>query len=204
MMRSIRNSNKELKKVILISLILLLYTIVMLCFSEKLLPYMAFYFSGIVILVIPMIYLYVFLFSIRTIKSKPNNIFNWIPLMFLIINLVLVLLFEPAKINYDFDTHFDNRNFIVNKIKNDKVNFSDNSIFPLQEKYKKLSCDGNVKIFLNNENELLIGFCLTTSVPDGGSYFIYSSGGKELINDNILLIGKIKRKAKNWYYVLLN
>lgn len=89
MINNRKNIDKELIKITLISLILLLYTILMLCFSEMLFPYIVI-FSGIVICAIPMLYLYVFLFSIRLIKNKPNYIFNWVPLIILIINVVII------------------------------------------------------------------------------------------------------------------
>lgn len=73
----------------------------------------------------------------------------------------------------------------------------------LDEEYKNLSCNGKVNIFLNNEKERLIGFCYSLSITDGSSYFIYSSGGKELIKKNIKFIEKIEFKDKDWYYVQL-
>lgn len=120
--------------------------------------------------------------------------------------MILIFIFLNSidiRRQYEFNKYFSDRNYIINQVQTDKLNYEEQSIVALDEKYKNLSYDGNITIFLNNEEEILIGFWETMPFPDNGSYFIYSSGGEKLIRENIKFIYKVERWKENWYYVML-
>ena len=81
--------------------------------------------------------------------------------------------------------------FRKNKLKSKLIiyNIRNQSIKGIvEEKYEKLSRDGEITIFLNNEKESLIGFTISAGIPDEKTYLVYSSNGKKIIKDNIKLI----------------
>lgn len=194
------NSTDKIK-LIIINIILMIYIFITLWFSDELFIYFwILYFIPVII--IPILYVYMLIKSIRLVKEKIKIFLNWIPLLILIFIVVVCIFFNPIDLRnqYEFKKYFDDRNYIINQIQND---FESGNIFMLDEEYKNLSCSGKVNIFLSNEKERLIGFCYSLSITDGGSYFIYSSDGQELIKKNIKFIEKIEFKDKNWYYVQL-
>ena len=202
----IKTSKNKQFKVTIISILLLAYTIILLLFSEKIFPFIAFSIPPIAMLlifIIPITIIYVFIKSINLIKENIKNIFNWIPLFILFIILMFIGLCDIFKINYNFKKYFNDRNYIVNQIKSGKLNISEDGSVLLTKKYKNVSCDGTARVFMNNKNQVLICFCQNIGIPQGGSYLVYSSNGKDLIRSNMSQIENINKKNKNWYYVQL-
>lgn len=197
--------NKQFK-ITIISILLLAYTIILLLFSEKIFPFIAFSIPPIAMLlifIIPITIIYILIKSINLIKEDVRNVFNWISLIILIITMIFIGLSDSFKVDYNFKKYFNDRNYIVNQIKSRKLDVSEDGSVPLTREYKNVSCDGTAKVFLNTKNQILISFCQDFGIPNGGSYFVYSSNGKDLIKSNMNLIENINKKNENWYYVQL-
>lgn len=202
----IKTSKNKQFKIIIISILLLTYTIILLLFSEKIFPFIAFSIPPIAMLlifIIPIIIIYILIKSINLIKEDVRNVFNWIPLIILIITMIFIGLSDSLKVDYNFKKYFNNRNYIVNQIKSEALDVSENGSVLLAGEYKNVSCDGTARVFLNTQSQILISFCQDVGIPTGGSYFVYSSNGKDLIKRNMSQIENINKKDKNWYYVQL-
>lgn len=201
----IKNANNiNSIKMIIIDIFLFMYIFIILWFFDELFVYMWLLFF-IPLVIIPITYIYMLIKSIKLIKKEFNNFLNWIPLFILIFIVIVWFFFNPADLRneYEFKKFLNDRNYIINQVEKDKSKFSENSRIKLDEKYEKLSRDGEINIFLNNEKGSLIGFTLSIGIPDGGIYLVYSSNGKKLIKDNIKLIDEIEEIDKNWYYITL-
>ena len=202
----IKTSKNKQFKITIISILLLTYTIILLLFSEKIFPFIAFSIPPIAMLlifIIPIIIIYILIKSINLIKEDVRNVFNWIPLIILIITMIFIGLSDSLKVDYNFKKYFNNRNYIVNQIKSEALDVSENGSVLLAGEYKNVSCDGTARVFLNTQSQILISFCQDVGIPTGGSYFVYSSNGKDLIKRNMSQIENINKKDKNWYYVQL-
>lgn len=202
MMKNTNNLNSI--KMIVTNIFLFVYIFIISWFFDELFTYMwALFF--VPLLIIPISYFYMLIKSIKLIKKEFNNFLSWIPLFILIFIVIVCLFFNPADLRnkYEFKKYLNERNYIINQVKKDKSKFSENSRIKLDEKYEKLSHDGEIQIFLNNEKGSLIGFTISIGIPDGGIYLVYSSNGKKLIKDNIKLIDEIEEINKNWYYITL-
>lgn len=201
----IKNANNiNSIKMIIIDIFLFMYIFIILCFFDELFVYMWVLFF-VPLVIIPITYIYMFVKSIILIKQEVNNYLNWISLFILILIVIMWIFFNPSNLRnkYEFRKYSDDRSYIINQAKKDKSKFKEKSKIKLEEKYEKLSRDGEITIFLNNEKESLIGFTISAGIPDGGIYLVYSSNGKKLIKDNIKLIDEIEEIDKNWYYITL-
>lgn len=150
------------KYLIIISTLLLIYTTILSLFSEKIFPFIAFSIPPIAILlvlIIPITIIHILIKSVNLIKEDVKNIFNWIPLIILIITMIFIGLSDSFKIDYNFKKYLNDRNYIVNQIKSGKLDVSEDESVPLTREYKNVSCDGTAKVFLNTKNQILISFC---------------------------------------------
>lgn len=92
----------------------------------------------------------------------------------------------------------------VKLVESGNLDIEEKKTIELPKKYEKISRTGKAYIYLNTEDELLLGFHFDLSFPDGGSELVYSSGGEKLIKDNINDIYEISKKDKNWFIVYFN
>ena len=201
----IKNANNiNSIKMIIIDIFLFMYIFIILCFFDELFVYMWVLFF-VPLVIIPITYIYMFVKSIILIKQEVNNYLNWISLFILILIVIMWIFFNPSNLRnkYEFRKYSDDRSYIINQVKKDKSKFKEKSKIKLEEKYEKLSRDGEITIFLNNEKESLIGFTISAGIPDEKTYLVYSSSGEKIIKDNIKLITEIEKIDKYWYYVQL-
>ena len=71
----------------------------------------------------------------------------------------------------------------------------------MPKKYEKTSRNKIAKVYLNSAEDTLIGFYLACAFYENYSQIIYSSGGEELIKNNINNIYEIEQKNENWFFV---
>ena len=133
---------------------------------------------------------------------------NFISLAVLVL-LVIMIIFFPfryAKANVDMAMFDDDRMKIVEMVRNEELQEKPGSSmgFVLPDEYKKLSSDGNIVVYRNNENEQVIGFWIYRGMMSSYTQLIYSSGGEELIRRSINIdteIIELNELRENWYYV---
>ncbi len=101
------------------------------------------------------------------------------------------------KTKFELKKYNEERNAIIKEIKDFNTPVGE---LPLQ-KYKYISNDKTIYIYQNDENQV-INFWIYRGY-EASVELIYSSGGKEIIYNNIdsNYIKQIKELKDNWYYV---
>ena len=156
---------------------------------------------------IPLFIMYIicFGFAIYNIVKKCNSIINYLNIILLItISLILFLFpFRRIKTKMELNLYEDDRNKVIEMIKNKKLKMDEVGNVKLPSKYKKLSDSGQVFVYLNNQEETVICFWIFRGMLSGSIELIYSSNGKSLIEKNMGYnqIEYIKKLNKDWYYV---
>ena len=123
-------------------------------------------------------------------------------ILVLTIILVTVFPFSEIRTKIEFNHHLDKRMEVIDKIKNNELEIENGNI-ELPDEYKKVSIDGEVYVYQNDEQATVISFWVLRMPLSGSLELIYSSGGEQLIRNNekghpIVSINKIK---ENWYFV---
>ena len=154
------------------------------------------------------------LFIIITIKSitdlhskKGDKILTaFISIVILSITIIFHFNFpyEMAKINVEWNKYKKARYEVVELAKNDKLGFiGDTKSAVLPDKLKKVSQTGEVLVYQNDGENLVVGFWVNRGMLGGSKLLIYSTGGKKLIKENETHnIENIKKINDNWYYVV--
>ena len=92
---------------------------------------------------------------------------------------------------------------IVDLVKNDDLEQDYDILYKVPDKYNKLTKDGMIVVYQNNEDGIQVGFYVFRGMQTGSCYLMYSSGGEEMIrkNESGHPIDKIELLKDNWYYV---
>ena len=163
---------------------------------------------GVGIIIIPILLIFVFISSLKNIKNENNKIIASIPIFIIMLTILLFFVFPPyeTKYNLDFNSKLSLRNELVEKIKNKEILTNENNRIELPIEYSKISVNNYVYVYLNSENNTLIGFPITNGFPDQDLWLFYSSNGESLINENFekSSIYKIIKKNENWLFVQFN
>ncbi|MBR5093833.1 MAG: hypothetical protein IK095_01935 [Oscillospiraceae bacterium] len=89
-------------------------------------------------------------------------------------------------------------------IRNDQLSAKDGiGNIDLPMGYRRLSSDGQVFLYENDENGQVVCFWVFRGMLSGSFELIYSSGGEELIraNEKKIYVVRIEKLKENWYYV---
>lgn len=150
-------------------------------------------------------YVICFVFSIYNIIKEHNSIINYINIILLIAIILMLFLFpfRIIKTKLELNLYEDDRNKVIEMIKNKKLKMDKLGNVKLPSKYKKLSDSGEVFVYLNNQEETVICFWIFRGMLSGSIELIYSSNGKSLVEKNMGYnqIEYIKKLNKDWYYV---
>ena len=195
-----------MKKYILliISVIVMILSFLNNWFSEQLLDSL-FIFALIPSLVLFVGWIICLFFSItKLIKDK--SVFNILSLIVVILTALLVLFFpfREAKVRFELNLYEEERLEVIKMIEDNKLKVDDLGNVKLPNKYKKVSTNGEVAVYQNDEDGKVVAFWIFRGMQSGSVQLIYSTGGEELIRDNetghpIVSIDKLK---DNWYYVV--
>lgn len=160
--------------------------------------------------IIPNIILFL-IFNICLIKiienlRKEKLFINYVSLVILMITVLLFLFFpfREFKFKYEFNKYEKSRLEIVEKTRKfELVPYDKIGNIKLPKEYKKYSLSGEVFVYQNDENGVVIGFWILRGIQSGSIELIYSTGDEQLIRKNetghpIVSIKKIK---ENWFYV---
>lgn len=138
--------------------------------------------------------------------NKDKNVFNIISLIVVVLTALLVLFFpfREAKVRLELNLYEEECLELIKMIEDNKLEVDDLGNANLPDKYKKVSTSGEVAIYQNDENGVVVAFWVLRGMQAGSVQLIYSTGGEELIMDNetghpIVSIDKLK---DNWYYVV--
>lgn len=145
---------------------------------------------------------------ISVIKNiiKSRSIANIVSLIILIITVLLTLFFpyREIKTKLELELFENDRNKIIEMIKNNKISPDEYNNAKLPSNYKKLSTSGEIHIYQNDDNGMVVGFWIFRGMMSGSTELIYSTGGEKLIRENESghPIVSINRLKENWYYVV--
>lgn len=142
--------------------------------------------------------------SIKHFKGS-GNMLSFAPILINVITIG-ILLFPgiDTTIQQKFERNYEKRNEIVDKIKNEKIQGDYLGNYILEDKDKKLSDTGELHIYQNDENGIVIAFWDFRGMLSGSKMFVYSTGAEELIQNNEYYIESIEMLDENWYYVITN
>lgn len=92
---------------------------------------------------------------------------------------------------------------IVELVKNNELEQDYDTLYKVPNKYNKLTKDGLIVVFQNNEDGIQVGFYVFRGMQTGSCYLMYSSGGEELIKENETghPIVEIEYFKDDWYFV---
>lgn len=167
------------------------------------------FFIGIFFPAITLIILSVFIGTIVYIikNTRRLKILSFIPFIIALAGILLILFmpFTQIKLNLDFYFYINEREEVVELIKNLKLQANDNGYIVLPDEYKKTSKKGEVQIEKDN-GTLKVVFYLSYS-----NFFNSNNIGYVYIADDIELVGnhfhnRISECSKitdNWYYCAL-
>ena len=193
------------KYVLLLSVLLLLISFAVAWYSDHL-------FNTLFVLVLPL-YLFLFICFIvllvisigRLIKYREYLCLASIAVLALLLALIVWFPFRDARVKVELNCLESDRLKVVDMIRDHQLQPKDgigNIVLPPE--YRKLSSDGNVFQYQNDESGQVICFWVFRGMMSGSIELIYSSGGEDLIRANEARIGPITRieKLKDcWYYI---
>lgn len=175
------------------------------CFFDELFDtFFIFVFLGFLILTTVYLVFLIYII-IYTLKNKKKS--NYILLIILIVLFLINLFFPFRSVKYYVDYKFklNDRMDVINYIKNNDVEISDNNLMKLPFKYRNLSSGGGeVVVYKDGNNLTILFFLLRGFVPTVENAFVYSDSKEagNAIKKNINYISSIKKIDNHWYYIV--
>lgn len=146
-----------------------------------------------------------FVYSIINIVKNRRDLKNYISIVILSITVILTLFFpfRIMKVELELYLYKKDRNDLLSMVKNNGLEVDDTGHVQLVGKYKKLSTGGEISIYQNNKDGVLIGFWVHRGMLAGATELIYSNGGEKLIYVNKWehSIKDIIKLDEEWFYV---
>ena len=167
--------------------------------------FILYYYMLVILILFYIAILILLLFEI--IKNK--NRFCVVLLIVFVIGFIFNVCFPFQKVKFfvDFEFKFNNRNKVVNYIKNNDVKLDENGLMHLSSNYMNLSSGGNdIVVYKNGDNSLIVIFYIFRGLlSEGSKMLVYSDGVNEVknINERIGDIASIDKVDNHWYYVVL-
>ncbi len=198
------NKHMQAPSLLISSILLLVISFLVAWYNDHL-------FNHLFILVFPLYfvlfvaYIVLLVQSIRRIvKRRDHSCFVSIGVLILLAVLITRFPFRDAKVRLELNLLEEDRLEVVEMIRNDQLYPRDGiGNIDLPMGYRRLSSDGQVFLYENDENGQVVCFWVFRGMLSGSFELIYSSGGEELIraNENRIGIVRIEKLKENWYYV---
>ena len=139
--------------------------------------------------------------------GNEKNLINIITLCILVINGVMILFFpfRDFKTNLELKLYEEDRNEIIDLVKNNVLITDEYGNAKLSKNQKKLSTSGEIKIYKNDVEGQVISFWILRGIIGSDSIqLVYSSSDYNLIEENLDndSIIEIKKLKENWFYVI--
>ena len=117
------------------------------------------------------------------IKQKEYIIFIGLAVLVLLVVMILFFPFRYAKVNVELTLFDRDRTKIVEMIKNGDLQKKYSGNIDLPSGYRRLSSDGEVHVYRNDEEGQVIGFWVFREMLSSYTHLMYSSGGEDLITE---------------------
>ena len=136
--------------------------------------------------------------------AEKKILVNYLTIIVLLISAIIFILpmrFIKAKV--EFKLYKNERNEVINMVRNGKLKVDEYGNAKLPDKYRKISTSGEIFIYQNDEEGCVVGFWIFRGLQSGSVELIYSLNGKGNIYENETGhdITSIEEWDKNWYYV---
>lgn len=141
--------------------------------------------------------------SIIYIVKSPKKLVDFIPLMISILTVVTLIFFpfSDMKLNLEVNTLQEERYQVIEMVKNNLIEIEGNGNAVVPSQYSKVSVDGEIIVYLNEGEDVVVGFWQERGVMSGYSAVVYSSKDEQLIQDNLYQIKECRKLKDHWYYV---
>ena len=197
--KKVNKDNKYLVIAILLFILCFLYN-----WYGDIILQMLFSLIIISIIILFLIYnIFLILTIIDVVKTKKKS-----SIIALIIYIIIPVFsfffpFRKCRVNLEMVLYKNEREEIISKIK-DKVYISDEyGNIALPKIFKKVSTSGEVTVYENDNDGVLICFWIMRGVLSGSVQLMYSSGDEALIykNETGHKITYVEKLKDNWYWV---
>ena len=144
---------------------------------------------------------------IRIIKRKEYVNFWSLAVLALLVVLIFRFPFRDARVQLELNRFEAERLEIVEMLRTHQLQPYDSiGNVELPAGYKRLSSDGEVFVYQNDQNGQVICFWVFRGMNSGSFELVYSSGGEELIwaKEFTINIDNIEQLKEHWYYVETN
>ena len=140
----------------------------------------------------------------RIIKEKDRSSCFSILVLALLVVLIAFFPFRDARVKLELNRFEADRLEIVEMIRTQQLQPYDSiGNVELPAGYKRLSSDGEVFVYQNDQKGQVICFWVFRGMNSGSLELVYSSGGEELIRTNEFVVN-MEHLKENWYYVETN
>ncbi len=140
-----------------------------------------------------------------SIKMREKNIINYISLAVSLLTVVIIVIFpfQDAKFNLEFKLYMDERQEVVEMVKNETIVADDLGNAELPSEFEHITSDGNISVY-QNDKEQVIAFWIFRGMLSGSEQLIYSSQDEGLIyeNETAHSIISVKKIKEHWYLVV--
>lgn len=191
-------------KYLMVSIIILIISFVCCYYSVQLLDKF--------FILLLLVYLLLFISYIKCLFDclvkihNEKNIINITTICILFINAVMILFFpfKEFKTYLELNLYEEDRNNVIELVKNNTLVVDDYGNAKLSKKQKKLSISGEIKIYKNDDEGQVIGFWIFRGMLSCSRQLIYTSLDYELIEENLdkHAIIDVKKLKENWYYII--
>lgn len=202
---------KKRNILIVLSIIIILINIVNSWFHDELMEKF-----WIIWFLVDLIIFFVFIIccvcSINYFKKNSKNLLDKLPIIILSLNFIMILAFiqfnplRTIKIRYELKVFEKYRYEVIELVKNNELvlDLWNSKTAKLPRKYKKISISGDIIVYKNDDEGIVIGFWVVRGIPHGSIEVVYSSETETLIKNNVDYLIKTKKLKNHWYYVVRN
>lgn len=186
---------------IIISIIILILEIVIYIWRDDVLNLEGIYPVLISIVIVWAVYIHIFICLYKIIKKK--EMINIVSICILIPTYFLYSATFDMSATTDFFDKLDQRTEVVNLIKDGKLIVDDYNNIKLPKEYKKTSEGGEVHVYKNEDDNIMIDFYVSRGINTDSKHYFYSSKGQDAIIEEI---GEeycdVSHVYDNWFYVI--
>ena len=193
---------KKRKVLIIISIIIFLLSFLYFWYISEIFNTL-FIFSLGVFIILAIAYISCFICTIIYLVKNHKSILDFIIPILMIFNLLVILKFPFSACKRDLELRIyeKKRNEVIQLVQNNKLKTDSRGNARLPKKYKNISVSGEIVIYQNDENGVVIGFWNYRGMLSSYSIIVYSSKDEELIKEKIKDIIEIKTLKEHWYFI---
>lgn len=198
-MKRINKDNRYLVIAILLFILCFLYN----WYCDIILQ-MLFSLIAIPIIILFLIYnIFLILTIINIVRTKKKSSIIALIIYIIIPLFSLFFPFRECRVNLEMVLYKNEREGVITKIKNRDYVSDENGNVELPRRLKKVSTSGEITVYENDDDDVLICFWIMRGVLSGSVQLMYYSSDESLIykNETGHKITYVEKLKNNWYWV---